>query len=289
VGGWWGADAGLQLGVSRVARRLLWLVSCGSSGLCCTHHHTHARGAAAACHHRCCVLPSAPSLPRSYNGADWPNAFPACAGPKQSPVYLPGAGAGKEALQRPAARSTFSYGTLRDGNITNNGHTLQVSLPPELESEVKVPVCGDRGAAKATSIISGEGKVSYVRATPAQLHFHGRSEHVNSGVRARGARLGVRLACVMCTELLAATAVATANNTRASRTPSRMPRSQLAVCAFTAAASVWLARRPALPPLAAGGPMHTTPRPPHHAHHTTPTTPRPPHHAQTHTRRRVPA
>eukprot|EP00775_Hariotina_reticulata_P003380 gene3380-3655_t len=46
------------------------------------------------------------------------------------------------------------------------GHTLQVTMPSGFQSDVKIPVTGP---------------ISFVKATPAQLHFHTHSEHVISG------------------------------------------------------------------------------------------------------------
>uniref|UniRef100_A0A383WNC4 Carbonic anhydrase n=1 Tax=Tetradesmus obliquus TaxID=3088 RepID=A0A383WNC4_TETOB len=143
----------------------------------------------------------------SYNGLDWPGSFPQCRGKKQSPVMLPGTGAAAEGLKAPAAesfdgtvtnptilnnteglkapaaKSTFDYGTVTNPIIINNGHTLQVPLPADFKSDVKIPVLGDIATAKATSVLQAgsSGKATYVKAAPAQLHFHTHSEHVVSG------------------------------------------------------------------------------------------------------------
>jgi hypothetical protein len=87
---------------------------------------------------------------------DWPNAFPTCGGRKQSPLLLPVSGAGAAALSAPEAKSTFSYGTLSNAKITNNGHTLLVSLPPGFSSDVTIPIKGDPKTATATSILNGK-------------------------------------------------------------------------------------------------------------------------------------
>jgi len=79
----------------------------------------------------------------SYNGLEWPNTFPGCRGGKQSPVLLPASGAAAKALGQPDAKSSFSYGTLTNGQIVNNGHGLQVSLPDDFKSDVKIPIKGE--------------------------------------------------------------------------------------------------------------------------------------------------
>ena len=71
------------------------------------------------------------------------NSFPTCRGKRQSPVLLPAAGAAAKALGQPDAKSTFSYGILTNPKIVNNGHTLQVSLPADFVSNVKIPVKGE--------------------------------------------------------------------------------------------------------------------------------------------------
>ncbi len=77
-----------------------------------------------------------------------PNRFPTCRGKRQSPVLLPAAGAAAKALGQPDAKSTFSYGVLTNPKIVNNGHTLQVSLPANFKSDVKIPIKGrDQGSA----------------------------------------------------------------------------------------------------------------------------------------------
>jgi hypothetical protein len=48
-----------------------------------------------------------------------------------------------QALQAPAAKSSFSYGTVNNPTILNNGHTLQVPLPADFKSDVKIPVKGE--------------------------------------------------------------------------------------------------------------------------------------------------
>jgi hypothetical protein len=58
-------------------------------------------------------------------------------------VLLPAAGAAAKALGQPDAKSSFSYGTLTNAKIVNNGHTLQVSLPAGFKSDVKVPIKGE--------------------------------------------------------------------------------------------------------------------------------------------------
>jgi carbonic anhydrase len=75
---------------------------------------------------------------------DWPNTFDGCRGNKQSPVLLPASGAAAKALGQPDAKSSFSYGTLSSAKITNNGHTLQVSLPADFKSDVKIPIKGEQ-------------------------------------------------------------------------------------------------------------------------------------------------
>jgi len=55
---------------------------------------------------------------------------------------LPASGAAAKALGQPDAKSSFSYGTLRNSQIANNGHTLQVSLPADYKSDVKIPIKG---------------------------------------------------------------------------------------------------------------------------------------------------
>jgi carbonic anhydrase len=71
-----------------------------------------------------------------------PNHFPACRGKRQSPVLLPATGAAAKALGQPDAKSTFSYGVLSNPKVVNNGHTLQVSLPADFVSSVKIPIKG---------------------------------------------------------------------------------------------------------------------------------------------------
>jgi hypothetical protein len=56
---------------------------------------------------------------------------------------LPAAGAAAAALPRADAKSSFSYGSLTDAVIVNNGHTLQVALPQTFNSSVMIPVLGE--------------------------------------------------------------------------------------------------------------------------------------------------
>jgi hypothetical protein len=58
-------------------------------------------------------------------------------------VLLPASGAAAKALGQPDAKSSFTYGTLSNVKITNNGHTLQVSLPADFKSDVKIPIKGE--------------------------------------------------------------------------------------------------------------------------------------------------
>jgi hypothetical protein len=58
-------------------------------------------------------------------------------------VLLPAAGAAAKALGQPDAKSTFSYGTLTNGKVINNGHTLQVVLPAGFTSDVQIPIKGE--------------------------------------------------------------------------------------------------------------------------------------------------
>jgi hypothetical protein len=51
--------------------------------------------------------------------------------------------AGK-ALPAAAAKSTFSYGSLTNPTIANNGHTLMVTLPEGFKSDVKIPIRGEQ-------------------------------------------------------------------------------------------------------------------------------------------------
>ncbi|KAF6265507.1 alpha carbonic anhydrase [Scenedesmus sp. NREL 46B-D3] len=122
----------------------------------------------------------------SYNGQDWSSDFPMCRGQKQSPVFLPSAGAAARELQAPAAKATFSYGKVTNPAIVNNGHTLQVVLPADFQSDVRIPVKGDTSTATGTSVVAKNSKnnaegISFVKATPAQFHFHTRSEHIVAG------------------------------------------------------------------------------------------------------------
>lgn len=71
-----------------------------------------------------------------------PNLFPACRGKRQSPVLLPATGAAAKTLGQPDAKSSFSYGVLNNPKVVNNGHTLQVSLPADFVSTVKIPIKG---------------------------------------------------------------------------------------------------------------------------------------------------
>ena len=114
---------------------------------------------------------------------DWPSSFAACRGRKQSPLLLPVAGAAAGSLQAPDAKSSFSYGTLTNAKVVNNGHTLQVSLSAGFKSDARVPIKGSAKTATAASVLTGRGPVSYVKATPAQFNFHTHSEHVLSGGR----------------------------------------------------------------------------------------------------------
>lgn len=70
------------------------------------------------------------------------NRFEACRGLKQSPIMLPTAGAAAAAMPRAEAKSTFSYGSLTNAAIVNNGHTLQVALPVTFTSDVKIAILG---------------------------------------------------------------------------------------------------------------------------------------------------
>ena len=71
-----------------------------------------------------------------YAGRDWTalEDYPGCRGLQQSPINVPS----KTALARvPAAeRSMFEFGTVAgawaNNSLTNNGHTVQLSLPAEL-------------------------------------------------------------------------------------------------------------------------------------------------------------
>lgn len=40
-------------------------------------------------------------------------------------------------------RSSFSYGTVANPSITNNGHAIQVALPEGFQSNVRIPVRGE--------------------------------------------------------------------------------------------------------------------------------------------------
>jgi len=40
---------------------------------------------------------------------------------------------------------------------------------------------GPASSASHLSVLNGEGNITYVKATPAQFHFHSTSEHVVSG------------------------------------------------------------------------------------------------------------
>jgi hypothetical protein len=42
-----------------------------------------------------------------------------------------------------SARPTFSYGTVTDAPITNNGHTVVVTLPDNMTSTVRLPIYGE--------------------------------------------------------------------------------------------------------------------------------------------------
>jgi hypothetical protein len=57
-------------------------------------------------------------------------------------VLLPASGAAAKALGQPDAKSSFVYGTLNNAKIVNNGHTLQVTLPADFKSDVKIPIKG---------------------------------------------------------------------------------------------------------------------------------------------------
>lgn len=46
------------------------------------------------------------------------------------------------ALKAPAGKSKFSYGTLTNPTIVNNGHGLQVTLPANFVSDVQIPIAG---------------------------------------------------------------------------------------------------------------------------------------------------
>jgi hypothetical protein len=87
---------------------------------------------------------------------DWPNTFEGCRGTKQSPVLLPASGVAAKALGQPDAKSSFSYGTLSNAKIVNNGHSLQVTLPADFTSDVKIPVKGEgRAPMHVTAALSG--------------------------------------------------------------------------------------------------------------------------------------
>jgi hypothetical protein len=57
-------------------------------------------------------------------------------------VLLPATGAAAKALGKPDGVATFSYGVLNNPTVANNGHTLQVSLPADFKSDVKIPIKG---------------------------------------------------------------------------------------------------------------------------------------------------
>jgi carbonic anhydrase len=79
----------------------------------------------------------------AYNGLEWANTFEKCRGQRQSPVLLPVAGAAGSRLEQPEAKSSFSYGTLTNPKIVNNGRTLQVSIPADFRSDVNIPIKGE--------------------------------------------------------------------------------------------------------------------------------------------------
>jgi carbonic anhydrase len=91
----------------------------------------------------------------SYNGLEWGNTFEKCRGQRQSPVMLPVTGAAASRLEQPDAKSSFSYGTLTDPKIVNNGHTLQVSLPADFQSDVKIPIKGEDTSSSRVSEFEG--------------------------------------------------------------------------------------------------------------------------------------
>uniref|UniRef100_A0A383WA83 Carbonic anhydrase n=1 Tax=Tetradesmus obliquus TaxID=3088 RepID=A0A383WA83_TETOB len=118
----------------------------------------------------------------SYNGLNWPGEFEQCRGNKQSPILLPASGAAGKAWPAAGAKSSFSYSSLSNPTILNNGHTLMVALPADYKSAVTIPIRGDKKTATPTSIVSSSAPVSgSVEATPAQFHFHSHSEHVLAG------------------------------------------------------------------------------------------------------------
>ncbi|KAF6265509.1 alpha carbonic anhydrase [Scenedesmus sp. NREL 46B-D3] len=123
------------------------------------------------------------SFTYSYNGLDWPAQFETCRGSKQSPILVPASGAAGKALPAVDAKSHFNYGQVKNPTIVNTGHTLQVALPADFQSDVNIPIRGDKNSAVPTSIISGgsDSVTDRVKAIPAQFHFHTHSEHVVAG------------------------------------------------------------------------------------------------------------
>uniref|UniRef100_A0A383W6I3 Uncharacterized protein n=1 Tax=Tetradesmus obliquus TaxID=3088 RepID=A0A383W6I3_TETOB len=95
----------------------------------------------------------------AYNGLDWPGSFEACRGAKQSPILLPATGAAGKMMPAAAAKSSFSYGSLSNPTIINNGHTLQVPLPDDFKSDVTIPIRGQRQAPTLRHFCSSEASL----------------------------------------------------------------------------------------------------------------------------------
>lgn len=57
-------------------------------------------------------------------------------------------------LRAPAGKSTFMYGTLTNPVIVNNGHTLQVSLPKNFESNVRIPFRGQTSVSTTSACVN---------------------------------------------------------------------------------------------------------------------------------------
>lgn len=137
----------------------------------------------------------------AYQGANWSQTVPACGGSKQSPIFLDILPKGTASYTMPpvapAAQAKFSYGPVCSDDktkltVVNNGHTVMLSWEKGsyLANEVKIPVYipkgGSKSQIKVTSILSANttfptGSIQYVKAVPAQLHFHSRSEHSLDG------------------------------------------------------------------------------------------------------------
>lgn len=122
----------------------------------------------------------------NFAGDDWAEKFPACKGTRQSPLLLQTTGP-VATMPGPMA-SSFKYGKL-DGKklpmqLINNGHTVQLTWPQTYAPDVTIAV--PAGASKLTDMLTmnstASRKVTRVKARPAQLHFHARSEHVLGGV-----------------------------------------------------------------------------------------------------------